>query len=52
MILDDTVVQRTFGEAPKLLEWGLRIGLAAVIVLSGLILFRRSEPAKKSEMAR
>lgn len=50
MMLEDDFVQRTFGTAPKPLEWGVRIGLAAAIVLIGLILARRSQvvPASKA----
>ena len=48
MILDDDFVRRTFGEAPKPLEWGVRIGLALLIVLIGLALSRRSEPIQNS----
>ncbi len=49
MMLDDDFVKRTFGEAPKLLEWSLRIGLAVLIILVGLILSRRSRAANESE---
>ncbi len=48
MMLDDDFVKRTFGEAPKLLEWSLRIGLAVLIILIGLILARRSRAAEIS----
>jgi YjbE family integral membrane protein len=48
MMLDDDFVKRTFGEAPKLLEWCLRIGLAVLIILTGLILSHRSRAAENS----
>lgn len=50
MILEDNFIERTFGEAPKPLEWAVRIGLAAAIVLIGLLLSRRSQaiPASKA----
>ena len=43
MMIDDEIVRRTFGAASNLLEWGLRLGLAALIVVIGLRLSRRSE---------
>ena len=52
MVLDDDFVRNTVGEAPKPLEWSLRIGLAALIVFVGLILARRSEPIRDSETMR
>ena len=48
MMLEDDFVRRTFGEASKLFEWGLRIGLAVLIISIGLILSRRSEQARNS----
>ncbi len=52
MILEDHFVERTFGEAPKPLEWGVRIGLAVAIVLIGLILARRSQAIQASKATR
>ena len=43
MMIDDEIVRRTFGAASNPLEWGLRLGLAALIVVIGLLLSRRSE---------
>ena len=43
MMIDDEIVRRTFGAASNPLEWGLRLGLAALIVVIGLRLSRRSE---------
>jgi YjbE family integral membrane protein len=52
MVLDDDFVRHTVGEAPKPLEWGLRIGLAALIIFVGFILARRSEPVRDSQTMR
>ena len=52
MMIDDEFVRGTFDEAPKPVEWALRIGLATFIIVIGLIRSRRSEPAKNSEMMR
>ncbi len=52
MILEDNFVQRSFGEAPKPLEWAVRLGLAAAIVLIGLMLARRSEGVRASKAAK
>jgi YjbE family integral membrane protein len=48
MVLDDDFVRHSLGEAPKPLEWGLRIGLATAIVFIGIIWSRRSEPVRDS----
>lgn len=52
MILEDNFVQRSFGEAPKPLEWGVRIGLAVAIVVIGLVLARRSQAMQGSKATR
>ena len=52
MILEDHFIERTFGEASQPLEWGVRIGLAAAIVLIGLLLARRSQAMQASKTAR
>jgi hypothetical protein len=52
MLVEHDFVQRTFGAVPKPLEWGIRIGLAAAIVLIGLILARRSQAIQASKAAR
>jgi YjbE family integral membrane protein len=50
MMLEDDFVKRMVGEAPRPLEWSLRIGLAGLIVVIGLILSRRrSGAANESE---
>lgn len=51
MILEDRFVETTLGHASKLLEWTLRIGLAAAIVVIGLWLSRRSQAARASKAA-
>lgn len=52
MILEDNFVERTFGVAPKPLEWAVRIGLAVTIVLIGLILARRSQAVQATKVTR
>lgn len=52
MILEDNFIERTFGVAPKPLEWAVRFGLAVAIVLTGLILQRRSQAIQASKAAR
>jgi YjbE family integral membrane protein len=52
MMLEDDFVQRTFGAAPKLLEWAVRLGLAATIVLVGFVLSRRPHAIRASKAAR
>ena len=52
MMLEDEFVRRTFGIAPKPLEWAVRIGLAVAIVLIGLILHRRSQAIQASKATR
>jgi YjbE family integral membrane protein len=49
MMLEDDFVKRMVGEAPRPLEWSLRIGLAGLIIVIGLILSRRSGAANESE---
>ena len=46
MAVDDQYVRQTFGMTSKPVEWGLRLGLAAFIVLVGLYLSRKSQPAR------
>jgi hypothetical protein len=41
MILEDNFIEVTLGEAPKPLEWEIRIGLAVLVV--GFLLARRSK---------
>jgi YjbE family integral membrane protein len=52
MILEDRFVESNIGEAPKPLEWAVRIGLAIAIVLIGLILARRSQAIRASKATR
>ena len=52
MMIDDEIVRRTFGAASNLLEWGLRLGLAALIVVIGLRLSRRSEERESGTTGR
>ena len=52
MMLEDEFVQRTFGVAPKPLEWAVRIGLAVAIVVIGLILARRAQATQASKATR
>ena len=52
MILEDHFVQRTFGVAPNLLEWAIRLGLAVAIVLIGLIFARRAQATPASKATR
>jgi YjbE family integral membrane protein len=40
MILDDYFIRQILGETGKITEWGIRMGLAALIVLAGLYLSR------------
>ena len=48
MILEDNLVEATLGEAPKPLEWEIRIGLAVLVVVIGFLLARRSEKWRSS----
>jgi YjbE family integral membrane protein len=43
MILQDRFVEATLGEAPQLLEWEIRIGLAFLVVVIGFLLSRGAE---------
>ena len=43
MILEDNFIQATIGEVPTRLEWEIRIGLAAVVMVIGFLFSRRSE---------
>ena len=43
MILQDRFVEATLGEAPQLLEWEIRIGLAFLVVVIGFLLSCGSE---------
>lgn len=52
MILEDNFIERTFGVAPKPLEWAVRIGLAVAIVLIGLILARRAQAIQATKATR
>ena len=52
MILDDHFVRSILGETPKMIEWGVRIALAALIVLIGLYVSRRTQPIEDSETTR
>jgi len=52
MILEDRFVEQNIGEAPRALEWGVRIGLAAAIVVVGLALARRSQALQGSKAAK
>lgn len=52
MMLEDEFVRRTFGVAPKPLEWAVRIGLAVAIVVIGLVLARRAQAMQASKAAR
>ncbi len=52
MMLEDEFVQRTFGVAPKPLEWAVRIGLAVAIVLIGLVLARRAQSVQAPKATR
>jgi YjbE family integral membrane protein len=49
MTLDDQFIKQIFGEAPKFVEWGVRAGLAALIVSIGIYLSRKSTPAEDSQ---
>jgi YjbE family integral membrane protein len=51
MMLDDGFVKGSLGETPKVVEWVVRIGLAALIVLIGMVLSRRSQAVRDSEAA-
>jgi YjbE family integral membrane protein len=46
MTLDDHFIKQIFGEAPKLVEWGVRAGLAALIISIGLYLSRKPAPSE------
>jgi YjbE family integral membrane protein len=48
MILDDSFVVSSLGAASKPLEWSARVGLAVLIVLIGLFVLRKPEPAESS----
>ncbi len=52
MMLEDEFIQRTFGVAPKPLEWAVRIGLAVAIILIGLILARRAQAVQAPKATR
>lgn len=52
MMLEDEFVRRTFGIAPKPLEWAVRIGLAVAIVLIGLVLARRAQAVQPPKATR
>jgi len=52
MILEDRFVEQSIGEAPRALEWGVRIGLAVAIVVVGLALARRSQALQGSKAAK
>jgi YjbE family integral membrane protein len=49
MTLDDQFIRQVFGEAPKFVEWGVRGGLAALIVSIGIYLSRKSTAAEDSQ---
>ena len=49
MIVEDHFIEETLGEAPKPLEWAVRLGLAVAIVVIGLLLARRSQGADVSK---
>jgi YjbE family integral membrane protein len=51
MAIDDQYVRQTLGVASKPLEWGLRLGLAALIVLVGLYLSRKSQPTRDANLS-
>ena len=48
MMIDDEIVRNNLGAASQPLEWGLRLGLAALIVVIGLLLSRRSKERQES----
>ena len=49
MMLDDQFIKQIFGEAPKLVEWGVRAGLAALIISIGLYFSRKPVPSQNSQ---
>jgi YjbE family integral membrane protein len=51
MIVDDHWVVRNLGDAPPVVEWGLRIGLFAAIVVFGLVVARRRRAVSGGEPA-
>jgi YjbE family integral membrane protein len=51
MAIDDRYVRQSFGVASKPLEWEIRLGLAALIVLAGLYLSRKSQPGRDTEVS-
>lgn len=51
MAIDDQYVRQTLGVASRPLEWGLRLGLAALIVLVGLYLSRKSQRARDANLS-
>jgi YjbE family integral membrane protein len=51
MAIDDQYVSQTFGVASKPFEWGLRLGIAALIVLVGLYLSKKSQPAADANVS-
>jgi YjbE family integral membrane protein len=51
MTLDDRFLRQFIGEPPSLVEWGVRMGLAALIVLFGIYLSRHPQPARNPEVA-
>ena len=46
MILEDNFIQTAVGEVPARLEWEIRIGLAAVVMVIGFLFSRRSEKCR------
>ena len=51
MAIDDQYVRQTFGVASKPFEWGLRLGLAGLIVLVGLYLSKKSQLASDTNVS-
>jgi YjbE family integral membrane protein len=51
MAIDDRYVRQSFGVASKPLEWEIRLGLAALIVLAGLYLSRKSQLGRDTEVS-
>lgn len=49
MSLEDHYITQTFGTVPKPLEWGVRMSLALIIVLTGIYLARQSQPTPASD---
>ena len=46
MIFEDNFIQAAVGEVPARLEWEIRIGLAAVVMVIGFLFARRSEKSR------